>query len=247
MASRTSSVLGAAALLVLALLSTAVNFTEPRKPFISLAPFRLEETSARLLSGPTAAAQPKTASPVPARYRLDPSQSKFIAHALAGGLLWFKGHDHLVAVRDFSGEVRLDPNSIPASSLEIIAKTASMEETSSVFTDAQKKIINKELHDIVLLPDQYPDIVFRSTSVTGQSIGNGQYDLKIAGNLTLNGTTRSITIPTKLTVTGNEIRAQGEFSVNRSDFKVKATSAVHGLVRVRDKIKFTFDIVGHQI
>ncbi len=171
----------------------------------------------------------------------------FIAHALAGGLLWFKGHDHLVAVRDFSGEVRLDPNSIPASSLEIIAKTASMEETSSVFTDAQKKIINKELHDIVLLPDQYPDIVFRSTSVTGQSIGNGQYDLKIAGNLTLNGTTRSITIPTKLTVTGNEIRAQGEFSVNRSDFKVKATSAVHGLVRVRDKIKFTFDIVGHQI
>ncbi len=183
----------------------------------------------------------------PTRYRLEPARSKFIAHALAGGLLWFKGHDHLVAVRDFSGEVRLDPNSIPASSLEIIAKTASMEETSSVFTDAQKKIINKELHDIVLLPDQYPDIVFRSTSVTGQSIGNGQYDLKIAGNLTLNGTTRSITIPTKLTVTGNEIRAQGEFSVNRSDFKVKATSAVHGLVRVRDKIKFTFDIVGHQI
>src|SRR6266536_2078469 len=117
------------------------------------------------------------------RYRLDASQSKFIAHAIAGGLLWFKGHDHLVAIREFSGEVRLDPNSIPASSLEIIAKTASMEETSSVFTDAQKKIINKELHDIVLLPDQYPDIVFRSTSVTGQSIGNGQYDLKIAGNL----------------------------------------------------------------
>src|SRR5204863_7664989 len=98
----------------------AVNFTEPRKPFVSLAPVRLEETSARLLSGRTAAAQPKTAAPVPARYRLDPSQSKFIAHALAGGLLWFKGHDHLVAVRDFSGEARLDSNSIPASSLEII-------------------------------------------------------------------------------------------------------------------------------
>jgi hypothetical protein len=32
----------------------------------------------------------------------------------------------------------------------------------------------------------------------------------------------------------------------RSDFKVKATSAFHGLVRVRDKLKFEFDIVGHQ-
>src|SRR6266567_7620190 len=129
------------------------------------------------------------------RFRLDASQSKFIAHAFAGGLFWFKGHDHLVAVREFTGEARLDPDSLAGSSLELDARTASMEETSSVFTDAQKKIINKELHDIVLLPDQYPDIVFRSTSVTGQSISNGQYDLKIAGDLTLNGTTRSITIP----------------------------------------------------
>src|SRR5437868_8811042 len=146
-------------------------------------------------------------------YRLDASQSKFIAHAFAGGLFWFKGHDHLVAVREFTGEARLDPASLAGSSLELDARTASMEETSSVFTDAQKKIINKELHDIVLLPDQYPDIVFRSTNVTGSATGNAQYDLKIAGNLTLNGVTRPITIPTKLTVTGNELRAQGEFSI----------------------------------
>src|SRR5436190_14510724 len=152
MASRTSSVLGAAALLVLALLSTAVNFTEPRKPFVSLAPIRLEETSARLLSGPAAAGQPKTAAPVPARYRLDPSQSKFIAHALAGGLLWFKGHDHLVAVREFTGEAELTSESVNPASLQITAKTASMVETSDVFTEQQKQIIDKELREIVLLP-----------------------------------------------------------------------------------------------
>src|SRR6266851_425294 len=105
------------------------------------------------------------------RFTLDASQSKFVAHALRGGLLWFKGHDHLVAVREFTGEAQLDRNSLAASSLEITAKTATMEETSSVFTDAQKKIINKELHDIVLLPDQYPDIVFKSTSVTGRVTG----------------------------------------------------------------------------
>src|SRR2546427_4231568 len=189
----------------------------------------------------------KLAPPAISSYRLDASQSKFIAHAFAGGLFWFKGHDHLVAVREFTGEARLDPDSLAGSSLELDARTASMEETSSVFTDAQKKIINKELHDIVMLPDQYPDIVFRSTNVTGKAIGNGQYDLNIAGNLTLNGTTRPIKIPTKVTVTGNELRAQGEVSIDRGDFKVKATSAVHGLVRVRDKVKFTFDIVGHQI
>ncbi len=179
------------------------------------------------------------------RYRLDSSQSKFIAHALRGGLLWFKGHDHLVAVREFTGEAQMTPDTLTPASLEITAKTASMEETSSVFTEPQKKIINKELREIVLLPDQYPDIIFRSTSVNGKAIGSGQYDLKITGEITLHGMTHQITIPTKVTVTGNDLRAQGEFSVNRSDFKVKATSAAHGLVRVRNEIKFTFDIVGH--
>jgi hypothetical protein len=42
------------------------------------------------------------------------------------------------------------------------------------------------------------------------------------------------------------MRAQGEFSISRGDFKVKATSAFHGMVRVADKISFEFDIVGHQ-
>jgi polyisoprenoid-binding protein YceI len=180
------------------------------------------------------------------RYTLDASQSKFIAHALRGGLFWFKGHDHLVAVREFTGEAQFNAESIEASSLVITARTASMEETSSVFTEAQKKIINKELREIVLLPDQFPDIVFKSASVTGKAAGANQYDLRISGDLTLHGVTRQITIPTKVTITGNDLRAQGEFSINRSDFKVKATSAFHGLVRVRDKLKFEFDIVGHQ-
>jgi polyisoprenoid-binding protein YceI len=185
-------------------------------------------------------------TPASNRYQLDASQSTFIAHAHSGGLLWFKGHDHLVKVREFTGEAQLTPNAINQSSLLISAKTASMVETSSVFTEPQKQIINKELREIVLLPDQYPEIVFKSRSVTGKTSGSNQYDLKISGDLTLHGVTRQITIPTKVTVTGNDLRAQGEFSINRDDFKVKATSAVHGLVRVRDKVTFTFDIIGHQ-
>jgi|ERR1051326_114969 polyisoprenoid-binding protein YceI len=178
-------------------------------------------------------------------YGLEASQSKFIAHAHRGGLLWFKGQDHLIGVREFTGEARLDPNLLANSSLQIRAKTSSMGETSSVFTDAQKKIIDKELHDIVFLPDQYPEIIFKSTSVSGKLEGN-QYDLKIVGDLTLNGVTRQIKIPTQVTVSGNELRAQGEFGIDRSDFRVNATSAVHGLIRVRDHVDFTFDIVGRK-
>jgi polyisoprenoid-binding protein YceI len=180
------------------------------------------------------------------RFRLDAGQSKFIAHALRGGLLWFKGHEHLVAAREFSGEARFTANEITASSLELIVRADSMVETSDVFTEPQKQIINKELREIVLEPEKYPEIVFKSTQVGGKPLGNNQYDLKIAGNLTLRGVTRRIVIPAQVTLTGSDLRAVGEFSIDRSDFNVKATSAVHGMIRVRDKVKFTFDILGHE-
>lgn len=184
---------------------------------------------------------------VTTRYRLDPSQSKFIAHALRGGLLWFKGHDHLVAARDFSGEAEITSDAINPASLLLVVKSESMAETNTVFTDQQKQIIDKELREIVLLPARYPEITFRSTEVKGKPAGANEYDLKIGGELTLLGVTRHIEIPTHLSISGNDLRVRGEFSINRSDFKVKATSAFHGMVRVRNKIEFKFDIVGHQI
>lgn len=166
---------------------------------------------------------------------------------MAGGLLWFKGHDHLVAVKEFSGEAQFTPEHIDLASLEINAKAASMVETSSVFTDEQKQIIDKELREIVLHPDRFPDIIFHSTKVSGKTSTGGEYDLNVTGDLTLHGVTRQITIPTKVTLKGDNMRAVGEFSIERSDFKVEATSAAHGLVRVKDKIKFTFDIVGRSL
>ena len=181
------------------------------------------------------------------RYRLDATQSKFIAHAFAGGLLWFKGHEHFVAAREFGGEAQITPDSITPASQHLIVKADSMTETSDEFTEQEKQVINKELKDIVLQPDQYPEIVFTGDDVTGNSLGNGQYDVKIAGDLVLHGVTRRIVIPARVVLTGNNLRASGEFSINRSDYNVKATSAVHGLVRVRDNVRFMFDIVGHRI
>jgi len=195
----------------------------------------------------TNARQPVAQATSTQRFRLDSSQSKFIAHALRGGLLWFKGHEHLVAAREFSGEAQLNSVSLAASSLQLIVQTDSMAETSDAFTETQKQIINKELREIVLEPAKYPEIVFKSSSVSGKSLGAGQYDLKIRGALTLHGVTRPIVIPAKVTVSGTNLRAVGEFSIDRSDFKVKATSAFHGMVRVRKKVKFTFDIVGHRV
>ena len=178
-------------------------------------------------------------------YRLDSAQSQFIVQAFRGGLLSFKGHDHFIKVSDFSGEVRITPNIINPASLNMTIRADSLEETGADFTARQKQIIKKELNEIVLETAKFPEITFQSTDVTGKFNGN-QFEAKIGGNMTLHGVTRRILIPATVTFDGNDLRAKGEFTINRKDFKVNATNAVHGLVRVRHKLKFTFDIVAHK-
>lgn len=180
-----------------------------------------------------------------ARYRLDSGQSRFVVRAFSGGPLWFKGHDHIIAVRDFTGEVQLTPGAVSPASLQLTARADSLVETRDVFTEQEKQIINKELREIVLETAKYPEITFRSTDVQG-TLAGGQFEAKIGGDLTLHGVTRRIVIPARVTVSGDTLRASGEFTLKRGDYRVKATSAVHGLVRVRDKLKFTFDIVARR-
>ena len=185
-------------------------------------------------------------APATVTYNLDASQSKFMAHASRSGLLWFKGKSHHLAASEFTGQVELTPDTITPASLRLVVKAASLHETGAEFTEPQKQIIDKELKDIVLHPDQYPDITFQSTNVTAKSSGGDRYEVQIDGNLTLHGVTRRVTIPTVVTLRGDTLRAAGKFSIDRDDFKVKATSAFHGLVRVDDDIKFEFDIVGRR-
>ena len=179
-------------------------------------------------------------------YRIDASQSKFMAHASRGGLAWFKGHSHNLAVRDFSGTAELTLDAINPASLQMSVRADSLEETDPVFTPAQKQIINKELDEIVLESAKYPEITFKSTDVKGTLVG-GKFDVRIRGDLSLHGVTRQITIPAIVTVEGDTLRAVGEFEIDRKDFNVNATNAFRGLVRIKHDVKFEFDIVARRV
>jgi polyisoprenoid-binding protein YceI len=179
------------------------------------------------------------------RYRIDAGQSRFLARAFSGGLLWFKGHDHFIAIRDLSGEAQLEADTINPATLQIRARADSLEETRDVFNEQQKQIINKEWREIVFETSKYPEISFKSTEVKVTRNGN-QIQARVEGDLTMHGVTRHVVIPAQVTLSGNDLRASGKFTVKRSDYNIKATSALHGMIRVRDKVTLTFDIVAHR-
>lgn len=186
-------------------------------------------------------------SVVTIRYRIDPQQSSFMVRTFSGGVLWFKGHDHFIKMRDFSGDAELAPNAINPASLQMKIRAESLEETRDVFTPQQKQIINREIKELVLETVKYPEIVFNSTEVGVDLSSSGQFTAKIGGNLTLHGVTHHEVITAAVTLEGNDLRARGEFEIDRSDYDVKATSALHGTIRVRDKLHFTFDILARRV
>jgi polyisoprenoid-binding protein YceI len=194
----------------------------------------------------TSARLTKNAAPA-ARFQIDAARSDFMVRAFAGGALFFKGHDHFVRPREFSGEVTLTPTAITPASLTMRVRADSLAETRDVFTEPQKQIINRELREIVIEPDKYPEITFRSTNVRVDIPTAAEFDVTIEGDLTLHGVTRRVRIPAWVTMTGDDLRARGEFEISRKDFNVKATSAFHGTVRVRDRLKISFNIVARRV
>jgi polyisoprenoid-binding protein YceI len=180
------------------------------------------------------------------RYRLDPDQSNFIVDANSSGVLWFLGHNHHIAARQFTGEAQATPGTLAPASLRMTIKTESMAETGEHFTDQQKKIITGSMQKEVLETAKYPEAVFKSSNVTAKKMGENLYEAMIEGDLTLHGVTRRITIPAKITVEGDNLRASGKFEFDRDDFNIKTHSIKWGTIRVDDDMKLSFNIVAHK-
>ena len=59
----------------------------------------------------------------------------------------------------------------------------------------------------------------------------------------MHGVARSLTIPARVSVSGDTLRASGKFSILQSDYTINPVSVVGGAIRVKDELKFSFDII----
>jgi polyisoprenoid-binding protein YceI len=84
-----------------------------------------------------------------------------------------------------------------------------------------------------------PEIVFESATVSADANNR----VEILGNLTLHGVTRRERVPAQFAVTGDILRAYGDFSIRQTDYRIKLASVAGGALKLKDELKFTFDIV----
>src|SRR5262249_39355691 len=161
--------------------------------------------------------------PSEGRYKVNASQSKFTVKAFAGGLLSAFAHDHLIAIRDFTGDVRFTYGTVEPASLELNIKAASLTLLDKV-SDSDRQKIENTMRTEVLEIDKHPEIVFKSTNVSAQRVEEGKYQTKIAGELTLHGVTHPIAINATVEFSQNSLQAEGQFALRQTDFGIKPVS-----------------------
>jgi len=179
-----------------------------------------------------------------ARYKIDAAESRFTVKAFAGGFLSAFAHDHNIAIRDFTGEAEFTYGTVQPASLRMTIKAGSLSVTDKVSTSDRQKI-EGTMRDEVLEIAKYPEIVFKSTGVTATKAADGQYQARIVGEITLHGATRPLVIPAQLEFGDKTLRARGMFTLRQSSFDIKPVSVAGGTIKVKDELKFSFEIVAH--
>ncbi len=195
---------------------------------------------------PRSGSDPRSIADVSAvRYAIDSRISRFTVRVFASGMLSAFGHSPTIAIRDFAGEAQFNPDRLESASLHVTVKAASLTVTDDI-SDKDRREIEREMQDNVIESAKYPEIVYDCSRVSVNNPGNGQQSITLQGDLTLHGATRGLTIPVRIAVTGDMLRAFGEFSLRQSDYNIKLVSAIGGGLKVKDEVKFSFDIVARK-
>jgi polyisoprenoid-binding protein YceI len=180
------------------------------------------------------------------RYRLVPAQSTFTVQAFAEGLLSAFGHDPVLAIKDFSGEVQFVPGSFEAASVKMTVKEDSIVLSTEV-KEKDRIEMEQTMREQVLEIAKYPEIVFVSSNISVTKLAEGRYRARVIGDLTFHGATqKNLWITPEVTVSGESLSAKGVFSLKQTDFGIKPFSAAAGTIKLKNELKFSFDIAAEK-
>ena len=178
-------------------------------------------------------------------YVADLRASQFTVQVFSGGLLSAFGHSPTIAIREFSCEARVTPDDIEHSSVKVTINASAMVVRDDI-SDKDRQEIERGMRQDILETSSYPEIVYECSSLSATKAGEGQYAATLNGDLTLHGITRSQPIPARVTVAGDTVRAFGNFSILQTDYGLKLASVAGGALKVKDELKFSFNILARK-
>ena len=182
----------------------------------------------------------------PVRLVIDPRQSRFTVKVFAGGPLAKLGHNPIISITEMAGEIEYWPEEIEKSWFEITIKSNSLKVVDDMNDKDRVEIQATMLSDVLEEP-QYPIITFHSTAVTAEKVLEGLFRAQVAGSLLLHGVQRSHRFTSQIAFLSDGLRASGDFTLLQTDYNIKLFAIAAGALRLKDELRFTFDIVAKKV
>jgi polyisoprenoid-binding protein YceI len=180
-----------------------------------------------------------------ALFVIDAKRSRFTVQAFATGILSAMGHNPRIAIRLFSGEVGFDSDAPEAGSFRLTIQSSSLAVQDDI-SEKDRREIERVMKAEVLEIDKYPEIRFESSAINVARIDGSLYSATMNGTLSFHGVARVETIPIRIVDMGEVLRASGEFELKQSAYQVKPVSVAGGALKLKDELKFSFEMIARK-
>ncbi|HET9385356.1 MAG TPA: YceI family protein [Gemmatimonadales bacterium] len=178
------------------------------------------------------AAQPAPPASAPTNaWSADPAHSAVGFRVRHLGIAWVNG-----TFKQWTADVKYDPANPEAAT--VVARI----QTASIDTDNERRD-NDLRSSNYLAADSFPEITFTSKKV--ERAGEGR--LRITGDLTIRGVTRSVVLDTEVggvlsTSRGRRTAFTASTTIKRQDYGVTLNNLMEGAQVVGDDVRITIDV-----
>jgi hypothetical protein len=183
-------------------------------------------------------------------YRVVPADSLLTILVFRGGALAKAGHNHVIASHTLSGTawVPEDPGRasfevhVPVNDFTIdepaLRALEGKEFAAQVPDSAREGTRKNMLSEPMLDGARYPEVVLSSGTLEPGSEG-----MLAQVSVPIHGQTRTITVPIRYELNGNELNAQGQLALKQTDLGLTPFSLLGGALRVEDEMTVKFSVV----
>ncbi len=179
------------------------------------------------------------------RYVMDTRGSQFTVQVVAGGVLSAFGHSPTISIKDFAGQADVNPDHLEQSSLKVTIQASSLVVKDDI-SDKDRREIERSMQQEILETSAYPEIAYECSNIAANKAAEGQYTVTLNGDLTMHGVTRTQPVSARVTLTEDTLRAFGAFSLKQTDYELKLASVAGGALKVKDELKFSFNILARK-
>ena len=177
-------------------------------------------------------------------YSVDPARSKVEIHVYKEGVFKAFGHDHEIAAKELAGQVQFDPAKIDQSTVSLKIPTKSITVIDPGESEKDRHEVQATMEgEKVLDVAKFPEITFTSTSVTSAKKTPDGWELTLAGKLNIHGVEKPVSFTLHVRADARELRGEGELSILQTDYGITPIRVGGGSVKVKDKLKITFNVV----